>query len=116
MKPGFLCVFKSNVSSVYVKKKKIKKTVNIIINRKKKPLVLKKVFKLFFHTINPKRIQESIKRKLAMKGKISAVFLILSISISPTKSALFDNFAKCLKMAIFHTFENLVILLSINVL
>ena len=39
-----------------------------------------------------------------MKGKISAVFLILSISISPTKSALFDNFAslyiafaKCLK-------------------
>ena len=57
-----------------------------------------------------------------MKGKTSAVFLILSISISSTKSAIFDNFAllyiafvKSLKMAIFHTFENCVILLLINV-
>ena len=51
-----------------------------------------------------------------MKGKISTVFLILSISISSTKSAIVDNFAspyvgfaKCLKMTIFHTFENRVI-------
>ena len=54
-----------------------------------------------------------------MKGKISAVLLILSISIS----SIFDNFpllhrafAKCLKMVIFHTFENRVILVPINVL
>ena len=57
-----------------------------------------------------------------MKGKIYAMFLILSISISPTKSAIFENFAllyiafaKCLKIAIFRTFINRVILLSINV-
>ena len=58
-----------------------------------------------------------------MKGKIFAVSLILSISISSTKSAIFDNFAsiyivfaKCIKIAIFHTFENGVIALPINVL
>ena len=51
-----------------------------------------------------------------MKGKITAEFSHV-ISISSSKSAIFDNFAslyiafaKCLKMAIFHTFENLVIL------
>ena len=50
-----------------------------------------------------------------MKGKISAVFLILSISISSTKSAIFDKLAllyialaKCLKMANFHTYKNRV--------
>ena len=58
-----------------------------------------------------------------MKGKISAVFLISSISISSTKSAIFVNFASpsivfanCVKMAFFYTFENSVILLAINVL
>ena len=57
-----------------------------------------------------------------MKGKISAVFYMLSISISSTKSAIFDTFtslyiafAKWLKISIFHTFENRVILLPINV-
>ena len=39
-----------------------------------------------------KRFLESIKKtELAMKRKISAVFLILLISISCTKSAIFDN-------------------------
>ena len=45
-------------------------------------------------------------------GKTSAVFLILLIFISCTKSAIFDNvallyiaFAKCLKMADFHTLK-----------
>ena len=58
-----------------------------------------------------------------MKGKISAVPVILLISISSIKSTIFDNFAllyrafaKYLKMVIFHTFENRVILLPINVL
>ena len=58
-----------------------------------------------------------------MKGKICAVLLILSISISSIKLVIFDNFAllyrafaKCLKMVIFHTFENRIILLPINVL
>ena len=53
-------------------------------------------------------------RKLKMKGKISAVFLI---SILSTKSTIFDSFAspyiafaKRLKTAIFHTFKNRAIL------
>ena len=57
-----------------------------------------------------------------MKAKIYVVFLILSISISSTKSAIFDNFAllyiafaKSLKIAVFHTLENRVILLPIKV-
>ena len=63
------------------------------------------------------------KSNLAMKGRISAVFLILSITSSSTKSVNFGKFAslyiafgKCLKMAIFHTFENRVILLPRNVI
>ena len=58
-----------------------------------------------------------------MKETISTVFLILSISISSTKSAIFENFAsiyivfaKCIKIAIIHTFENGVILPPRNVL
>ena len=58
-----------------------------------------------------------------MKGKIPAVFHTLSISISSPKSAIYDSFAslyiafaKCLIIAIFHTFENRVILLPINAL